>query len=140
MKIAGLPVVDSPKKLKIVITEKDVAKGNTKDPGSCAAAQACLRQPNCTQARVHLGRTYLKIGEKWVRFHTPPSLRGEIISFDRGAMFQPGEYTLAPMQPSHRAKGKRIGGPTVGKAKKKSSKARAKPHVVHGVRASGANR
>lgn len=137
MKIAGLPVVDAPKKLKIIITDKDVAKGNTKDPGSCAAAQACMRQTNCTEARVHLGRTYLKMAGKWVRYHTPESLRGEIISFDRGAMFQPGEYTLSPMQPAKRT-GKSQG--TATNKNKKATKPRAKPHVVHGVRQHGANR
>ena len=138
MRIAGLPVVDAPKKRTITITESDVQKGNTKDPAKCAAAQALLREKDCTEARVHIGRTYLKIGKKWVRFHTPESLRGEIISFDRGATFQPGEYTLTPMQPAKRA------GRTQGSAKSAPrtppKKIRAKPHVVHGVRSHGANR
>jgi len=137
MRIAGLPVVDAPRKLTIRVTESDVQKGNTKDPGKCAAAQALLREKDCTEARVHLGRTYLKLGKKWVRYHTPVSLRGEIISFDRGAIFQPGEYTLTPMQPSHRATGKAHGSP---KTKKKGTKPRAKPHIVYGVRQHGANR
>src|SRR5229473_1329182 len=127
MKIAGLPVVDAPKKRTITITESDVEKGNTKDPAKCAAAQALLREKDCTEARVHIGRTYLKIGKKWVRYHTPESLRGEIISFDRGAMFQPGEYTLTPMQPSKKATGKAQGSFT---AKKKGTNPRAKYHVV----------
>jgi hypothetical protein len=137
MRIAGLPVVDAPKKRTITITESDVEKGNTKDPAKCAAAQALLREKDCTEARVHIGRTYLKIGKKWVRYHTPESLRGEIISFDRGAMFQPGEYTLTPMQPTKRATGKAQGSPTL---KKKVTNPRAKPHVVYGVRSHGANR
>lgn len=139
MQIAGLPVVDAPKKLTITITAKDVAKGNTKDPATCAAAQACLRQADCTEARVHLGRTYLKVGKKWVRYHTPESLRGEIISFDRGAMFQPGEYTLTAMQPTKRATGKAQSSSRASRAKK-NQKPRTKPHVVYGVRSHGANR
>lgn len=139
MKIAGLPVVDATKRLTIKITESDIEKGNTKDPGKCAAAQALLREKDCSEARVHLGRTYLKIGKKWLRFHTPESLRGEIISFDRGAAFQIGEYTLSPMQPSHKATGKAHGSAPSTK-KPKVTKVRAKPHVVYGVRQHGANR
>jgi hypothetical protein len=146
MKIADFPVVDSSKKLTITITPKDVAKGNTKDPAACAAAQACMRQTGATEARVHLGRTYLKMEKKWVRFNTPEALRSEIISFDRGHEFQPGDYTLRPMPPSFRAKaGKRQGSATAG-ARDRGSKSRVpkkprtKPHVVHGVRAHGANR
>jgi hypothetical protein len=139
MKIADFPVVDAKKKLTITITPQDIAKGDTKDPGACAAAQACMRQANCTKARVHIGRTYLLVDKKWVRYHTPRSLRGEIISFDRGTTFQPGEYTLMPMRPSART----------GKAQSRTQnhpkpkvrlKHRTKPHVVHGIRERGANR
>ena len=138
MRINGVPVIDSPKRLVITITPKDVSKGDTKNPSTCAAAQACLRQTECSEARVHLGRTYLKMDRKWVRFHTPQSLRAEIIAFDRGAKFQPGEYTLSPMQPSHRATGKGQGGKN--KSKKKTQAPRAKYHTVSGVRAHGANK
>jgi len=144
MRIAGLPVVDAPKKLTIKVTAGDVQKGKTKDPGSCAAAQALLREKDCTEARVHLGRTYLKMGKKWLRFQTPESLRSEVISFDRGAAFQPGEYTFTPMSPACRF-GSRTGSAKPGARDKGSKnrtpkKPRAKPHVVYGVRSHGANR
>ena len=136
MQINGLPVVDAKQKVKITISSRDVTKGKTKDPAACAAAVACLREvKNCTQARVHIGRTYLKIGKRWVRFHTPQSLRGEIVAFDRGANFEPGDYVLTPMQPSHRATGKAQGG----NAKKKKGKKRPY-HITVGVRHFGANR
>ncbi len=147
MKINDLPVIDASKKITITITPKDVLKGNTKDPGACAAAQACIREvPKCTAARVHLGRTYLQLDKKWVRFQTPEALRSEIISFDRGHEFQPGEYVLRAMAPSERQnRGKRNGSSKPGARDKGSKtripkKPRAKPHVVYGVRASGANR
>lgn len=138
MKINGLKVVDATKPLPIKITDNDVENGNTKDPGGCAAALACMRKPTCTEARVHIGRTYLKEGGRWVRYKTPAALRSEIISFDRGADFQPDTYVLVPM-----SKSGRLGQYThVSKNKKKNplAKKRAKIHVVRGVRAHGANR
>ena len=141
MKIAGIPVVDASKRVTIRITPKDVRDGKTKDPGSCAAARACMRDTKASLARVHLGRTYLKIDKKWIRFQTPDALRSEIISFDRGHDFQAGEYVLRPMSPSNRMTGKAKGSATSKtKPANAKKKARIKHHVVHGVRAHGANR
>lgn len=138
MQINGLKVVDARKPIHITITKSDCAKGATKNPSSCAAALSCMREvPGCTQARIHLGRTYLKMGSKWVRYQTPAPLRGEIISFDRGASFEPGEYTLGRISPVNRF-GVRQGSST-GDSKPHKKK-RPTPHVVHGVRARGANR
>jgi hypothetical protein len=141
MKIDGVPVEDAAKPVKLHITKADVNKGNNKDPGGCAAAQACMRELGAEAARVHIGRTYLKLGKKWVRFHTPPALRSEIIAFDRGGTFEPGEYYLAPMQPTKKA-GKRQGSKAGDRraTRKAPAKARAKHHTVTGIRAHGANR
>ena len=136
MKINGLPVVDGKRKIKIKVSEADVKRGNVKDPATCAAAKALLRRVRgCSQVRVHIARTYLKVGNTWLRFHTPQSLRSEIVAFDRGAPFQPGEYVLTPMRPSHRSSGKRQGSKPV--------KRRGKPRPYHrtiGVREWGANK
>ena len=142
MKIAGIPVVDANKNVIIKITARDVRDGKTKDPGSCAAARACMRDMGASQARVHLGRTYLKVDKKWIRFETPAALRAEIISFDRGHDFQAGSYVLRKLRPSHKVARGTAHGSSVSKTKPYGAKkkARAKPHVVHGVRAHGANR
>ena len=136
MQINGLPVFDGKKKIKIVVSSSDVRRGNTKDPAACAAARACLREvKGCARVRIHISRSYLQIGNKWLRFHTPQSLRGEIIAVDRGAKFEPGEYVLTPLQPSKKATGKAQGGP----AKKKRGKKRPY-HRTIGVREWGANK
>jgi hypothetical protein len=148
MWIDGIRVVNPTKKLQISISQRDCDRGQTKDPGACAAARALLREvPNAKQARVHLGRTYVLIddgGKKvWERYQTPQSLRAEIIAFDRGGEFAPGEYTIPPLPPSVRAKfGKRQGTPhatdNIGSKKRKRI---ARPiHVTENVRAKGANR
>jgi hypothetical protein len=143
MEINGAKVVDATKPLTIEILPKDIQKGNNKDPGACAAAQACLRQLHATAARVHIGRTYLMIDKKWLRFNTPRSLRSEIIAFDRGGAFAPGEYTLKPLQPSERAKrGKRAGSAdkTDRNGRRNTKKRPRAKHVVTGIREHGANR
>jgi hypothetical protein len=101
MEIAGKKVVDAKKPAKIVITARDARLGDNKNPSSCAAALAVKRDiPECLSARVHIGRVYIEHKDKWVRYFTPDSLRSEIIAFDRGGSFQPGEYVLKAPAPS----------------------------------------
>ncbi len=142
MRINGLKVIDPRGKITLHITATDVAKGNTKDPASCAVARCIMREvPACVEARVHLGRTYIKLKDKWLRYITPEPLRGEIIAFDRGGAFEPGTYTLRPMPPSARPGTKTWSSSSVGRNKPKhKQKPRAKPHTVTGVRQHGANR
>lgn len=140
MKINGLPVVDANKKIVLHILPKDIAKGNTKDPGACAAAQACMRQLGASAARVHIGRTYLKLKDKWLRFHTSKSLRTEIVAFDRGGVFEPGDYLLSPLPPSDRPAGKRQGTKDKTSRDSRRGKTLRKYHTVTGIRAHGAAR
>lgn len=133
--IDGEPIVDGARKLTVHISSRDTKRGQTKSPASCAAALACKREvPKCTQARVHISRTYLKINGKWVRYATPPALRSEIVAFDRGAPFAPGTYALAPLKASSRVR-KRQGSD---KPKKRNGKKRRAYHMVSGVRHFGA--
>jgi hypothetical protein len=137
MQINGLPVVDAKRKVTLKIIAKDIRNGNAKDPASCAAALACKRQLHANAARIHLGRSYVQIGRKWVRFLTPISLRTEIVSFDRGSSFKSGAFVLNPMQPSHRGSGKRQGS-NVGKRGKDVKK--RSTYRTLGLRPYGANR
>src|SRR4051812_25480409 len=100
MEIKGVRVKDATRPITIEIKDRDVKNGNTKNPAACAAALACKRTFNGAETRVHIGRTYVKLGKEWVRFRTPLSLRTEIITFDRGGTFAPGKYTLQPMPKS----------------------------------------
>lgn len=146
--INHVPVLDARKPASITIKPLDVRRGNSKDPGKCAAARACLHDMHAIAARVHVGRTYVELpakvakqygarikrsrGPVWVRFRTPPALRTEIVSFDRAKHFDPGDYVLPPPQPSHRARGRAYGGRKV--LKRASYKRPAPRHVLGGVR------
>ncbi len=108
-KINGLPVKNGKKSISIMVTAQDVKRASVKDPTNCVAAIACRRDLGCTEARVHVGRTYLRFNGHWDRYHTSPNLRSEIIAYDRSGKFVPGEYVLRRMQPTARANGKRQG-------------------------------
>jgi hypothetical protein len=100
--IDGMPLVDADKPVTIHITETDCERGSKKDPRRCAAALALKRDTACDESRVHLACTYLRFGDKWLRYATPPALKAEIISFDRGGGFYPGAFRLHPMPASLR--------------------------------------
>ena len=148
MEINGKKVVDATKSVKIMITKKDTVEGDNKNPSSCAAARAAKRIENCISARVHLGRVYIEQKDKWVRYQTPEALRSEIIAFDRGGSFQPGEYDLRPLPPSSRETFRKAGSATsrnkLGNLPTKSPRkvhvAKIKHHAVAGVRPKGATR
>jgi hypothetical protein len=71
---------------------------NVETPHALRKPRAAFgRREACDESRVHLGCTYLRFGKKWLRYATPPSLKAEIISFDRGGGFYPGDFRLHPM-------------------------------------------
>jgi len=143
MKIDGLPVRNLTKKIRLVISEQDCKRGNTKTPNSCAAALAAVRQVyGCTEARIHIGRVFLRVQDKgkkkehWLRGKTTGGLRTEIATFDRGGAFEPGIYDINPLAPSERPTGKRKGNKPKFKHGR-PGKHRKSPKVLHGVRGSG---
>lgn len=132
--IDGKPVIDAKKPITLIVTEGDINRADRKEPADCAFARACRRALHVKEARVHLGRVYLRANDgNWTRYLTPRTLRSEIIAFDRGGAFEPGEFTLGAPQPSKRT-GKTQGSkrgrnrPRTAKVKRRS------PHVVTNVR------
>lgn len=126
----GLPVLDAKRKFTLRVTESDIKKSTKRTPAGCAIAQACYRQLHVKEARIHLGRTYLRTNDtNWVRYQTPSSARSEIIAFDRGGTFEPTEITFRPVCVSERLGTSRNSGPRL-----KNGRQRASPHVVTNVR------
>ncbi len=97
----GLPLVDASDDLDIEIRAGDVSSATQKDPANCAAANAAKRVLQ-TEVEVHLSRIYIKDKKRWIRFITPEHISREIVSFDRGAVFEPGEYTFKAPSGSQR--------------------------------------
>lgn len=139
--IDDLPILDAKKSIKLIVTAKTVAGSNPKKPDTCALAQACLARPGVKEVRIHLSRAYVRSNDlNWQRYFVSPQLRTEIVAFDRGGKFAPGEYTLSKIR-SSKTLGKRTGSKklkheTYAERKKRESR-RGKPrpyHVVTDVR------
>ena len=92
--LEGKPIEDANKDYTLNISKDDIRKGLKKTPSGCAAAIALTQTAGYKEARVHMGRTYVFTGKKWLRFMTPAALNREIVSFDRGGTFEPGDYTF----------------------------------------------
>lgn len=134
----GLPVRDATHSVILHVQPRDISGSKSKKPGGCAAARAIKREQGA-EARVHLGRVYVKRGKHWDRYMTPRNLRDEIIAFDRGGVFEPSEVTLiAPVGDHklgvdhHGRKNSIHSGPS-GKNRKRQimAKVRAKLQVEH---------
>ncbi len=141
MKINGKKVIDATKPLRISISESDAKLGKTRDPGGCAAARAIIRTiADAKAARVHLGRTYIEHPTHWTRYMTPPTLKLEIVSFDRGAKaeYSAGDYILRAPSPTDKLNARRRATGT-GTKKRRPHIARIR-HQIEGVRPHGANR
>lgn len=125
----GLLVKDAANPLMIHIKQCDITGSKKADASNCAAARALKREVG-SEAKVFMTRTYVKVGKVWARFVTPESITREIVSFDRGAQFEPGEYVLKPPSKTerldHRSK------PT-GPKKKQSTSTKPR-HVTASVR------
>ena len=134
--IDGIPVTNAKHQLKLHITKRDCSVGDIKDPSTCAAAKTIRREYGAIDCRVHLGRVYIRQNKgNWQRYMTPRSLRTEIIAFDRGGEFQPGEYILAAPS-AKRTTGKRQGGNSRFKNSRNNPnrKKRRSPTIVQNVR------
>ncbi len=129
----GLPVVDASADVCVSVTPADIRNASTKQPGKCAAAVAGSRELK-REVKVFLSRMYVKdeAKKRWVRFITPGNAAREIISFDRGSAFEPGDYTFKAPSPCQRlgtprSRTARDGGPHKGKQ-----------HVTANIRVSAA--
>ena len=136
MKIQGMNVVDANQELEVSITQNDIRLGKKKTAHGCAAALAICREHHADAAIVHFSRAYVKKGETWYRYSVPPMLRSEVVAFDRGGNFEPGDYTLKTVQPTVRldAPVRRKTYPANGKKPQNGNRPKKPYHVVTGVR------
>lgn len=134
--IDGYPILDAKRSITLHITKGDCNNADPKQPSTCAAARTIRRELKAIDCRVHLGRIYIRQNKgNFQRYETPKALRNEIIAFDRGGEFAPGEYVLKPL-PISQQTGKRQGSKPKFKHSRNNPnrKKRKSPHVVINVR------
>jgi hypothetical protein len=126
-------IVNATKPLIIEVPEQLTHSRRRKNSYHCVFAEACQKMPQVEEAIVHLSTAYLRFkGEKlFKRYRVLQRLRDQIVMFDRFGVFDPGEYTLTTIQPSHRADGRRQGTSPTG-AKPAAQRKRV---FIKGVRA-----
>jgi hypothetical protein len=100
----GIPMIDSRKNIVIEVSPQDckAAEGN---PKNCALARAVKREykgKGVLAAYFLRTSAWLEYDDKLVRYDLPTSVQKEIASFDRGAGFAPGKYSLSKVPPSSR--------------------------------------
>lgn len=96
--IDGRPVANASMPIRLSVTEADIKNGAPKNPYACAIALAAVRQvKGATAAKVHLSCVYIMIKGEWRRYRTPEYATREIVAFDRGGRFIPGDYDLLPV-------------------------------------------
>lgn len=88
--------VDATKAVEISVNRQDCKTGKKLDSTECALAKAAKREFKCDGVIIGMSTSYLIKGKEAIRFATPPSVRTEIISFDRHQDFSPGDYYLIP--------------------------------------------
>jgi len=135
--IDGKPIIDATKPVTLEINANDIAKADRKEPLDCAVARACRRELHAKKVRVHLTRIYIMYNDgSWRRYMTPPSMRSDIIGFDRGGTFPPGIFVLRPPVGTRKTTGKRKGNaPKHTQARNNPNrKKRVKYHLTEDVR------
>lgn len=104
MLLDDLPVRDSKSPLILEVTPEDVENSSRRQPGSCAAAKAVMRQEHTTKAYIYRSKAYIlrTNGNKeyYERYEVPNSLRIELGAFDKEGEFEPQEFKLSKPYPS----------------------------------------
>jgi len=102
--INGKPTVYATQPITLHVKQYDVDRGDPNDPGGCAAARCIKRELRARAAFVHKGRVYIFPidNDVCLVYQTPKGLWGELIAYDRGGRFMPGEFRIPPVSPSNR--------------------------------------
>ena len=95
-------VTDADDDLLISVTDKDAKTSKKKDHNECAMAVAVKRQEQCSNVIISASTAYVIKGNHATRYKVPESASREVVSFDRGAEFEPGDYKLKAIAPSGR--------------------------------------
>src|SRR5258707_9381550 len=83
-------VIDARNSIAVHVKKQDVTKGRRNQPGSCALAQACVREFHADGALINIAYSYIITGKLATRYKTSVAVGREITSFDRHHDFAPG--------------------------------------------------
>jgi hypothetical protein len=130
----GIPVVEATKPVLIDVTDQDASAAKPKNSKCCAFARAAKRLKGVKRGYFFRSIAYLEYPDKMVRYELPPSVRQEIISFDRSRLIFPGTYQLSPPHTSRKSQAVTNRGVRAKAKKEKAAKAVRKLSVKKSVR------
>lgn len=87
-------VVDAKKDTSFEVTKADTKSAAVRNHTACAAAVACKRKLELDGVIMSVSTAYLIKGNTATRYKVPEAVSREITSFDRDAIFEPGDYRL----------------------------------------------
>lgn len=107
--LAGLPIREAKRPIRLLPNENDLKKAKRKDPTCCVAATAFKRMKNVIAVWVFRSRTYVRFkGNKfWTRYKTPVRLAANTVTYDKAGIFDLEDYTFSPLQPTQRDRAER---------------------------------
>lgn len=89
-------VEDATEPMEIEVTKTDAASKAVKSHKACAMAVACVRKFHLQDVIISRRVAYLIRRNVATRYMLPERITREVVAFDRGGAFAPGEYTLNP--------------------------------------------
>lgn len=130
-------VRDAKDPIDIEVTKSDSNAKAVKDHTACAMAVACKRKLHLDGVIISRSTAYLIKDRMATRYAVPDAVTREIVSFDRGASFEPGDYYLLPPKESQLlgARARRETGDRDHHEGSGNGKKRHAPHVTLGIRA-----
>lgn len=87
-------VKDATRGITIEVTKGDINSSQVKSHRTCAIAVACKRKFHLDGVVISRSIAYLVKDKRAVRYMVTSSAAREIIAFDRGGTFEPGEYSF----------------------------------------------
>lgn len=87
-------VTDAKSDALVHVTKRDVDWASKKNHSHCALARACEAMVGVDAAIISRATAYLVYGKVAIRYRLPTATINEVVAFDRGGDFMPGEYLL----------------------------------------------
>jgi hypothetical protein len=93
--INGRQCIDATESISLNITDNDCQLASRKDHANCVLSRACMKHTG-SDVLVYVSRVYVKQihQDVWVRYVIENTLRTQVVAFDQGGAFNPGQYVL----------------------------------------------
>lgn len=127
-------VKDGKGDIVVVVTKTD-ANASLKNHKDCVMAKACKRLSGVDGAVISVSTAFIIKGDTAYRYRVPQAITREIVAFDRGASFTPGEYELKAPGEWHKT-GKQQGTTRNQATHRKTGRNSGTRHYTKGIRTS----